>query len=97
MLQRVALHNQNKASFSTVTLAGVCWTTMPPKPRVTRKASIASKDTPSVSVKVEKDATKSDKEAMPPPPDPLPPAGILEPEMNALTDCLKVRSKVITK
>jgi hypothetical protein len=58
---------------------------MPPKPRATRKASIA-KDA-SKAVKEEK-ASAKDAE-MPPPPDPLPPPGILEPEMNALSGCLR--------
>ena len=63
---------------------------MPPKPRAARKASIA-KEASKITVKQEKDVPKSStKDAgMPPPPDPLPPAGILEPEVNALSGCLK--------
>ncbi|KIM84681.1 hypothetical protein PILCRDRAFT_818279 [Piloderma croceum F 1598] len=63
---------------------------MPPKPRAARKASIA-KEASKTTVKQEKDVPKSStKDAeMPPPPDPLPPAGILEPEINALSGCLK--------
>lgn len=54
---------------------------MPPKPRVNRKLSEAG--TKNVKAE-EKDAAK----AMPPPPPP--PTGILIPEMDVLSTCLKV-------
>jgi hypothetical protein len=64
---------------------------MPPKPRTARKASIA-KEAPKATTKQDKDFAKpSAKDAeMPPPPDPLPPAGILELEVKALSGCLRV-------
>lgn len=66
-------------------------TTMPPKPRAPRKASI-NKDSANNTSKTEKDVgnTSAKDSDMPPPPVPLPPAGILEPEINALGGCLKV-------
>lgn len=65
--------------------------TMPPKPRAPRKASI-NKESASNAAKTEKDVVNaSTKDSdMPPPPVPLPPAGILEAEINALGGCLRV-------
>ncbi|KAJ4499314.1 hypothetical protein C8R41DRAFT_815269 [Lentinula lateritia] len=61
---------------------------MPPRPKpipLPRKQSNASKDASSVKV------TKTEKysKAMPPPPVPAAPMGILEPEINALSGCLQ--------
>ncbi|OCH92680.1 hypothetical protein OBBRIDRAFT_790981 [Obba rivulosa] len=59
---------------------------MPPvRPLPARKASIASKDAVSAA-KVVKNAPNM---SMPPPPDPVLQMGILEPEMNALSSCLR--------
>jgi hypothetical protein len=61
---------------------------MPPKTRGVPRTGFASKDAPPVlAIKPEKDG----KFDMPPPPDPLPPPKILEPETIALSGCLKVK------
>ena len=62
--------------------------TMPPKPRAPRKASI-NKESASKTEKDVVNASTKDSD-MPPPPVPLPPAGILEAEINALGGCLRV-------
>ncbi|KDQ54914.1 hypothetical protein JAAARDRAFT_209110 [Jaapia argillacea MUCL 33604] len=67
---------------------------MSPKPRAPRKTSSASKHLPTPA----KDYTtlssippnmKDPSTSMPPPPDPLPPQKILEPEINAMGECLR--------
>ncbi|KAL7285845.1 hypothetical protein PYCCODRAFT_1384826 [Trametes coccinea BRFM310] len=60
---------------------------MPPKPRpIVRKMSSASKDVGGASNT--KDAP-TPSTSMPPPPDPVPPRGILEEEITALSSCLQ--------
>ena len=68
---------------------------MPPKPRGSRRAS-AAKNTvsPAIASDQEKDDGNPKQDStMPPPPVPSPPPLILEPEMNALSSCLKVHTQ----
>lgn len=63
---------------------------MPPKPRPVRKVSSTTpKDAPGAHAPP-KDTTNPST-SMPPPPDPVPPLGILEGEATALSACLQVR------
>ncbi|KII86322.1 hypothetical protein PLICRDRAFT_43918 [Plicaturopsis crispa FD-325 SS-3] len=62
---------------------------MPPRPRPRKISSAVAKDAPAASKTNGQDSAAAKDAPMPPPPDPLPPQGILEPEMNALSTCLK--------
>ncbi|THH20988.1 hypothetical protein EW146_g474 [Bondarzewia mesenterica] len=59
---------------------------MPPKPRIVRKPPAGTKNPSTVASPA---SAAKDAGAMPPPPVPAPPQAILEPEMNALSGCLR--------
>ena len=61
---------------------------MPPKPRMLRK--VPSKGGNIIGSATSNNSSSKDG-GMPPPPDPKPPKAILEPEMDALSMCVRVR------